>query len=211
MEQMLTGLGLSGSAGLNAYLPLLTIGVMNHLDLIELGEPYTMLSNPAVMAILCVMLMIEMTADKIPAIDNLNDIVNTLIRPTAGAVAFTASTSSVESIDPIALTAISILSGSVAAGAIHFIKAFTRPGVTVTTGGFGNFFVSIIEDVISITVSVFAVLIPFIVVIFAMSVVTLTGWGVWDYYRVKTYFGQDAAGLPTYRKRGLQPPRPPQY
>lgn len=188
MESFLTGLGLSGSAGLNAYLPLLIIGLMVRLDLMEVQEPYDTLASWPVLLVLILLLLIEMTADKIPAVDSLNDGINTLIRPTAGAVLMAASTSSVESTDPTAITIFSLLSGSVFAGGTHAVKAVARPAVTVTTGGTGNFIVSFIEDVISFFVSLFAVLLPFIVIFFAMSMVTIVGWWVWDRKRTRRYF-----------------------
>lgn len=191
MESFLTGLGLSGSAGLNAYLPLLIIGAMVRLDLMDVKEPYDTLASWPVLAVLVVLLLIEMTADKIPAVDNINDGISTFIRPTAGALLMAASTSNVENTDANALTIITILSGSLSAGAIHAIKATARPAVTISTAGFGNFFVSILEDVISFVVSIFAILLPFIVVFFALSTVALTGWLLWDIQRTRRYFPRE--------------------
>lgn len=188
MESILTGLGLSGSAGLNAYLPLLIIGVMTRLDLMEVQDPYDRLASWPILLTLFVLLLIEMVADKIPAVDTLNDGINTLIRPAAGAVLMAASTSSVESIDPTASTLLSLLSGSVFAGGTHAVKATTRPAVTLTTGGTGNFIVSFLEDVVSFFVSIFAILLPFIVIFLTMSVAAIIGWWVWDRKRTQRYF-----------------------
>lgn len=188
MESILTGLGLSGSAGLNAYLPLFIIGVMTRLDLMKVDEPYDRLASWPILLSLLVLLLIEMTADKIPAVDSINDGINTLIRPAAGAVLMAASTSSVESIDPTASTLLSLFSGSIFAGGTHAIKATTRPAVTLTTGGTGNFVVSFLEDVVSFFVSIFAILLPFIVIFLTMSVAAIIGWWVWDRKRTQRYF-----------------------
>lgn len=190
-ESILTGLGLSGSAGLNAYLPLLILGVMQRVKVVELAEPYDTIGHPLVLAILVVLLIIEMTADKIPAVDSLNDLINTGIRPAAGALLFTASTSTMQDTDPTLLTAASLLSGGISAGGIHAAKTAVRPGVTVSSGGMGNFFVSLIEDVISTMVSLFAVLLPFAVLLFAFSVVAIVGWWAWDWRRTRKYFGPE--------------------
>jgi hypothetical protein len=192
MEQFLTGLGLSGSAGLNAYLPLLIIGVMHRLNLMEVAEPYNMLSSPPILALLVILLIIEMTADKIPAVDHMNDMIQTAIRPAAGALLFVSSTSAVESTDPTLLTAASLLTGSISAGSIHMIKATARPAVAFTTFGFGNAIVSLFEDIISFTVSVFAILLPFVVIFFALSVFTLAWWLIWDIRRTRRYFPRSA-------------------
>ena len=201
-ESILTGLGLSGSAGLNAYLPLLILGVMQRVDVIELAEPYDKIGHPAILVILFVLLVVEMTADKIPAVDSLNDLINTGVRPAAGALLFTASTSTLQDPDPTLLTAASLLSGSVSAGGVHAAKATVRPGVTVASGGMGNPFVSFIEDVISTMVSLFAVLMPFAVVLFVFSVVAIVGWWAWDWRRTRKYFGPEIPAVITVE----QPP-----
>jgi hypothetical protein len=195
MESLLTGLGLSGSAGLNAYLPLFILGVAQRMGWMDLAEPYDTLGAPAVLGALIVLMIIEMTADKVPAVDSLNDGINTVIRPAAGALLMASSTSAVNSSDPEFITFMSILSGGISAGVIHALKAVTRPAVTVTTGGFGNMFVSLIEDVFAFFVSVFAIFLPFIVIFFSMSAVALTGWAVWDMQRTKHYFGKSAMRL----------------
>lgn len=191
MESYLTGLGLSGSAGLNAYLPLFIIGLMVRFEVMEVKEPYDTLGAWPVLLVLVILLLIEMTADKIPAVDSLNDGINTLIRPTAGALLMASSTSNVESTDATALTLMSILSGSISAGVLHSIKATARPAVTVTTGGMGNFVVSIVEDIISLLVSIFAILLPFLVIFFIMSVVALAGWLYWEMKRTRRYFPRE--------------------
>jgi hypothetical protein len=192
LQTILTGLGLSGSAGLNAYLPLLILGVMQRADAIELAEPYDLVGHPAVLGLLMVLLIVEMIADKIPAVDSLNDMVNTGVRPAAGALLFTASTSTMQDADPTMLTVASLLSGGVSAGVIHAAKTIVRPGVTASTAGIGNPFVSLFEDIISTIVSLFAVLLPFVVLLFTFSVIAILGWWVWDWQRGRKYFAAEA-------------------
>jgi hypothetical protein len=192
MESFLTGLGLSGSAGLNAYLPLLIMGVMARLELMELNKPYDQLSSYPIIALITILLLIEMTADKIPAVDNINDIINTFIRPAVGALLFVASTAGVETDNPTLLTAASLIGGGLSAGSIHTAKATIRPGVTLTTGGMGNFLVSFLEDVVSFFVSIFAILIPFVVIFFSMSLVAILGWWMWDLGHARRYFPKES-------------------
>ena len=68
--------GLSGSAGLNAYIPLLIVAVASRYPLnnplIDLAEPYNLLSSPWIIVLLSVLLIIEMLADKIPVVDSIN-------------------------------------------------------------------------------------------------------------------------------------------
>ena len=84
-----TAFGLSGSAGLNAYIPLLIVALAGRFPasdpLIKLNSPYDLLSSWWVIGLLVVLLAIEMLVDKIPAVDTLNDGIQTFVRPVAGA------------------------------------------------------------------------------------------------------------------------------
>src|SRR5687767_15520786 len=96
--ELLTGIftafGLSASAGLNAYIPLLLVGLLaRYTNMINLNQPWDTLTNPWIILMLCVLVIIEMLADKVPAVNHINDLIQTLIRPAAGAIAFAASRS----------------------------------------------------------------------------------------------------------------------
>lgn len=163
--ELLTGIftafGLSASAGLNAYIPLLLVGLLaRYTDLINLNQPWDTLANPWIILMLCVLVIIEMLADKLPAVNHINDLIQTLIRPTAGAIAFAASADVVTDISPV----LALASGLLIAGTVHVAKAgAVRPVVTATTGGVGNVPVSIAEDVISTVLSFLAIVLPVLV------------------------------------------------
>src|SRR5262249_22888562 len=142
--------GLSASAGLNAYIPLLVVGVLAHYtNLIHLNPPYDLLANPYILIFIGVLLIIEMLADKIPLFNHLNDLIQTFVRPVAGAVVFAASTN-VARINPL----LALACGLLIAGSIHVAKsAAVRPAITAVTGGAGNVPVSVAEDVTSTVVS----------------------------------------------------------
>ena len=83
--ELLTGFGLATAAGLNAYIPLLALGLLSRFtDLVTLPHGWTWLENGWVMAIVAVLLVVEIVADKIPALDSINDAIQTFVRPTAG-------------------------------------------------------------------------------------------------------------------------------
>ena len=78
--ELLTGIlsafGLSASAGLNAYIPLLVVGVLAHYtNLVKLSSPWDTLANPWILILLGVLVIIEFLADKIPAVNHINDII----------------------------------------------------------------------------------------------------------------------------------------
>ena len=91
--ELLTGLGLATAAGLNAYIPLLALGLLSRFtDLITLPHGWAWLENGWVMTIVAVLLVVEIVADKIPALDSVNDAIQTFVRPTAGGIVFGSGT-----------------------------------------------------------------------------------------------------------------------
>ncbi len=158
--------GLSSAAGLNAYLPLLVVAlVARYTDWITLRPPFDALTHPAIIALLVVLLLIEMTVDKIPALDSVNDVIHTIIRPAAGAILFAASNNVISNINPVLAMALGIL----AAGTMHTAKATARPVVTGATFGIGNPIVSLVEDVISLTITLLAILMPIFIALFLVA------------------------------------------
>lgn len=170
-----TAFGLSFSAGLNAYIPLFIIGALAHYtDLVVLTKPYDVLANPWALIILGVLIIIEFLADKVPAINHVNDLIQTFFRPVAGAIAFAATAGVVTDIHPV----LALTCGLLVAGSVHTVKsAVVRPAVTATTGGVGNTPISIMEDITATVVSFLAILIPILIVfIIILFVVLIVMW-----------------------------------
>ncbi|MCU0508720.1 MAG: DUF4126 domain-containing protein [Anaerolineae bacterium] len=165
--------GLSAATGLNAYLPLLIVGLLARFtDLVTLSAPWNTLENPWVLGVLFVLLVVETVADKVPAVDSVNDVIQTVIRPTAGAILFAASGNVISEMSPV----IAMICGILAAGAVHSLKATVRPAITATTAGIGNPIVSVMEDVLSGTTTLVAILIPAVAALFVLVLVLLVGW-----------------------------------
>ena len=159
ISNLLTAFGLSSASGLNAYIPLLIVALTARLsDWIKLSPPFDILANEWVIGVLIVLLVIEMIVDKIPAADSLNDVIQTFVRPAAGAILFAASTNALE-VHPV----LAAILGLVLAFSVHAVKATARPVVTASTGGLGNAFVSVGEDVVSAGVSIVALIMPLII------------------------------------------------
>ncbi|GAB4578300.1 MAG: DUF4126 domain-containing protein [Anaerolineales bacterium] len=175
---ILSAFGLSASAGLNAYIPLLVVALLGRFtDLIELSSPWDTLENWWVIGTLVVLLLIEFFADKVPAVNHINDLIQTFVRPTAGAIAFAASAGVITETSPV----LSLILGLIVAGGVHATKALAiRPAVTATTGGAGNVPVSILEDLISTVLSILAIVIP---LLFAVVAIIFTAWFVWWLWR----------------------------
>src|SRR3954454_22086960 len=95
----LTGLGLSAAAGLNAYIPLLLVGVIARFtDVLSLPPEYAWISGNWALGIVSVLLLAELILDKVPVVDHVNDAVATFIRPVVGGD-FIAATSAAGQLD----------------------------------------------------------------------------------------------------------------
>ena len=92
MLAALTGMGLSAAAGLNAYIPFLIVAlVARFTDLITLPASYAWIESGWAIGIGAVLLLSEVVLDKIPAVDTVNDAVQTFIRPAMGGLMFAAT------------------------------------------------------------------------------------------------------------------------
>jgi hypothetical protein len=171
-----TSLGLSSSAGLNAYLPLLIVAlVARFTDWITLSESWSGLTNGWIIALLAVLLAVEVVADKIPTVDHVNDVFQTFTRPVAGAILFAASSNVIADVHPV----LAMACGLVVAGGVHVVKATARPAVTATTGGVGNPVVSTIEDITSALVALLSILIPTLIALCLLfTFVVVVSWYV---------------------------------
>ena len=170
--------GLSASAGLNAYIPLLVIGVIAHYfpNTLTLSQPFDLIANPWILILLGVLVIIEMIADKVPAVNHINDLIQTIVRPVAGAIAFAASAQVITNIHPL----FALACGLLMAGTVHVAKAAAlRPAVTATTGGVGNVPVSIAEDIVAFVTSVLAILIPIIIGTILIVLLAFALWWMW--------------------------------
>ncbi|HEY7349333.1 MAG TPA: DUF4126 domain-containing protein [Ktedonobacterales bacterium] len=160
---------LSSSSGLRAYLPLFALGIAVIAGVVPLEHGYEILTNPLVLGALGVLSVLEIVADKVPAVDHVSDIIHTVIRPVMGGLIF-ANTDNLVSVNNGVVAAII---GAALAGGMHGVKALSRPVVTATTAGVGNPVVSIIEDVAVIGLVVLAVIVPVVALILLILLVAL--------------------------------------
>jgi hypothetical protein len=178
MIAALTGMGLSAAAGLNAYIPFLIVAlVARFTDLITLPASYAWIESWWAIGIGSVLLLSEVVLDKIPAVDTVNDAVQTFIRPAMGGLMF-AATSAAAEIDSSAWMTdhpwVGIVLGVLVSGLVHTGKVAARPVVNVGTGGLGAPVVSTAEDGASVGLSLAALFAP----ILCLIALVLLAWAL---------------------------------
>jgi hypothetical protein len=135
-----------------------------------------------VILILGVLLAIEVVADKVPVLDSANDVVQTVVRPTAGGLAFGAGTSTATVSDPGSFFGshqwVPVAVGVLLALGVHAVKATARPVINVGTAGFGAPIASTLEDIVSVVMSLVALILPVLIVVFLVGLVALFAWAL---------------------------------
>lgn len=182
MLEVLTGTGLAVAAGLNAYIPLLLVGLAGRfLDVVELPAAWAWLENEWVLGIIAVLLVIEIVADKIPVVDTVNDWLQSLVRPAAGGIVFgSGSTSQTAAVaDPAEFFSsqqwVPIAAGAVIALVVHVVKMAARPAANALTAGAAAPMLSTAEDIGAVLFSVFALIVPVLVIVLLVTLVVSVG------------------------------------
>lgn len=183
MLELLTATGLALAAGLNAWIPLVLLGALDRFTgLVELPPGWSWLANEWVLLILAVLLVVEFLADKVPGLDTVNDVVQTVVRPTAGGIAFGSGlgATTVAVTDPETFFAtqqwVPIAVGVALALLVHLLKAGARPILNAATAGVAAPIASTAENAGSVLIVVTAVLAPILVLLAIAAAVAATVW-----------------------------------
>lgn len=164
--QLMTGVSLAACTGLRAFLPLLLLGLLARFtDQVHLGRAYQWLASDPALIVFGAATVIEVAGDKWPAVDNLLDAVQAVLRPLAGALAASAV---LAALSPVAGTVVGALLGLPVAAQVHLTKAGVRLVSTHSTLGLANPVVSVVEDAVSLAGSVLAAFAPPVAFILAL-------------------------------------------
>ncbi len=166
--------GLSASAGLNAYIPLLVVALLaKFTNLIHLQEPWSTMTSWWVIGVLIALTVIEILADAFPGVNHINDVIQSFVRPTAGAIVFAATSSQVGDVSPV----LGLIAGLLVSGGVHAVKALAvRPAINTVSGGLGNVPASLAEQATTTAVSILSVIIPVIVAVLLVLVLFFIIW-----------------------------------
>jgi hypothetical protein len=163
LTAVLTGLGLAAAAGLNAWAILLLFnGLILVLPQEFPGVSAAFLSSHAVVSAALILFLAEFVADKIPIVDHLWNLAQTLLRPCVGALLMLAC---VPEASPAARAGFA-LAGAVSTLATHLVKSTTRLTSTAATHGFAQFAISLAEDAVALALGALFFFVPWFTAIF---------------------------------------------
>ena len=184
----MTGAGMAMAAGLNAYVPLIALGLLSRFsDLLALPAGWSWLESTPALVVLGVLLVVEVVADKVPAVDSVNDVIQTAVRPAAGGIVFAAGSGSQTQAVPDPSTMLQdwqwvpVVLGVLLALTTHTAKAVSRPVVNTATAGTGAPVVSAVEDASAVGLVLVSVLLPelaglLVVVVLVLAVLAVRRW-----------------------------------
>lgn len=168
---LLGAIGLGAASGLNAWIPLLGLGLAGRLGVVELTEPFDRLESTGVLVALGVVFLLDLVGDKVPVVDHVLHAVGTVIAPISGAIVFGAQENLLSQSAPWAAA----VAGMVLGESVHLARSGVRPAVTAGTGGVGNPVMSAIEDAVAFVLTVLAVVVPVLAFV-AVIVVSIWAW-----------------------------------
>ncbi len=180
MLEIITGMTLAASAGLNAYIPLLGLGLLSRFtDLMQLPAAWSWIENEWALGVLGVLLVVEVLVDKFPALDSVNDVLQTVVRPASGGIVFSAGSSSdtFAVADPAEFVTSAqfwpFVLGVLIALVPHVLKAVARPVINALTAGAGAAVSSTLEDLGAVVLTVLAVIVPVLALVLLVAVVVV--------------------------------------
>ena len=200
IEALSLAMGTAWTSGINLYATVAALGIAGRSEMIHLPSELQVLTHPAVIAIACIMYVIEFFADKVPYVDSGWDVLHTFIRVPAGAIL---AAKSLGDMNP-ALELAALLAGGTVALAAHGTKATVRLAINTSPEPFSNWAASFAEDV-TVLGSIWMVFNhPILMLILVVSFMALVVWLVPRLFRLAKRGFQALRD----RLRGVKPDHP---
>ncbi|MBN2371394.1 MAG: DUF4126 domain-containing protein [Vicinamibacteria bacterium] len=167
LPSLALAIALAACAGLRAWLPLFLAAALARLGWLDLNQSFAFLASNQALILFGAATLIEIAADKIPAVDHALDAASTVIRPLAGSLLAASVLGWIK--DPLAALALGIVVGAPAAFVPHAAKASLRTVTSALTAGMANPILSFMEDVFTVVLFVLAVLVPVLVLVILLG------------------------------------------
>jgi uncharacterized membrane protein len=157
--------GLAFLSGINAYLPLLIVGILARFHIIpglQLNHEYAFLTNTITLVVLATLTILNFVADKVPGSSAIWNTMHTLLRPIAGALVAGAVGMDHHSLPLLIL-------GAATATLSHMAKMGIRTTASAVTGSAATPVMGMVEDV-GVGIGLILVFIAPLVVLFLILI-----------------------------------------
>jgi len=164
--------GLSWASGFRLYATVFFVGLLGKYGFITLPSGLEMATNPIVLTVAGLLMLVEFLADKIPYVDSTWDSIQTFIRIPMGALL---AMGAISSNDPMIATVAALLGGSLT-GMTHATKAGSRALINTSPEPVSNVTTSLGEDGLFLTGGWLALMHPAVFVGLLTVLVLLMLW-----------------------------------
>lgn len=171
--QLALGFSLAATTGLRAFLPLFVAAAAARLGQVTLGPSFAWLGSDPAVIVFGSAVVLEVLADKVPALDHALDACGVFVKPAAATLL---AASMFTSMDPVMASALGLVSGGAVAGGVHVVKAKARLASSVFTFGAGNPVLSLAEDVLAVAGVILAMLLPIVAAFVILCILTVVGF-----------------------------------
>lgn len=165
------GVALAAAAGLRVFIPLLLASVAAHFGRFELSPAFEWLATWPALIAFSVAAVVEIGAYYLPGVDHALDVITGPLALAAGVLLVVAP---LGDLSPMWRWSIAVVAGAGAAGITQAASTLLRVKSATLTGGVGNPLVASAELGGSLLLSLLAVLLPVLALLFVVLVV----WGL---------------------------------
>ena len=170
ISSIFLAVGLSAACGFRIFIPPLAYGILYKAELVQLADGWSWIGNDWVIAVFFLAAFVEIIGNLIPWVDNFLDIFATPAAIFAGTVL---SAVCLSEIDPGLRWMLAVISGVTITGGFQLATVSLRGASTIFTGGLANPIISIIEDFISLVISISIILFPLIGIVLIVLIAFL--------------------------------------
>lgn len=178
-ELLALAAALGWASGLRLYLVVFLTGLAGWIGWLELPPGLQVLQHPALLGASGFMLFIEFFADKIPWVDSLWDLVNSVIRVPAGAALAAGALGA----DSATMALLAALLGGTLAATSQAAKTSARAAANASPEPFTNLGLSLLEDGLVVAALWLATNHPLVFAVLLVVIVLAMWWITWTLFR----------------------------
>lgn len=166
---LLVGVGLSAACGFRVFVPLAGLSLASMAGSVELAPGFEWIGEWPALAAFLTATVLEIAGYYIPWVDNMLD---TLATPAAVVAGTVATASMLGDASPMTRWSLAVIAGGGVSGTVQGGTVLLRAGSSGATGGLGNPLVSTGEWLGSVLMTLLAIVVPLLALVFVLWLCT---------------------------------------
>lgn len=179
---VIVGLGLSAACGFRVFVPLLGMSIANLAGHLTLSPGFEWIGTWPALLTFATATILEIGAYFVPWVDNLMDTLATPASIVAGTII---TASQIGDASPLLKWSLALMAGGGVCGVVQTGSVAVRAASSGTTGGFGNFVVSVIELSAAVCITFLAIVVPVICLVLLVVLAITLGQRILALMRIR--------------------------